>query len=67
SRRLKAVARRRRLRFEILSRHPLRTSSRKLKLYTLRETCRFLGRMLFSAGRAAKRPEACDLWYDGRR
>ena len=67
SRRLKTLARRQRLRFSILSRHPLRTSSRKLKLYTLRETARFLGRMIFSAGRAAKRPENCDLWYDGRR
>ena len=67
SRRLKALARRRRLRFGILARHPLRTSSRKLKLYTLRETARFLFRMLFTAGRAAKRPETCELWYDGRR
>lgn len=67
SRRLKALARRRRRRFEILARHPLLTSSRKLKLYTLRETARFLARMFFSAGRAAKRPETCDLWYDGRR
>jgi hypothetical protein len=45
----------------------LRTSARKLKLYTLRETARFLLRMLFTAGRAAKRPESCELWYDGRR
>ena len=67
SRRLKALARRRRLRFAILARHPLRTSSRKLKLYTLTEAGRFFCRMLFTAGRAAKRPEACDLWYDGRR
>ena len=67
SRRLKALARRSGRRFVILADHPLRTSSRKLKLYTLRETARFLFRMLFTAGRAAKRPETCELWYDGRR
>ena len=67
SRRLKALARRSGRRFVILADHPLRTSSRKLKLYTLTETGRFLLRMLLTAGRAAKRPEDCQLWYDGRR
>ncbi len=67
SRRLKAFARRSGRRFVILSDHPLRTSSRKLKLYTLTEAGRFFFRMLFTAGRAAKRPDACHLWYDGRR
>ncbi len=67
SRRLKALARRSGRRFVILSDHPLRTSSRKLKLYTLTEAGRFFFRMLFTAGRAAKRPDACHLWYDGRR
>ncbi|MEY4307140.1 MAG: hypothetical protein RJA95_508 [Verrucomicrobiota bacterium] len=67
SRRLKAVARRSRRRFVILADSPLRTSSRKLKLYTLTEAARFFFRMLFTAGRAAKRPEHCEIWYDGRR
>jgi hypothetical protein len=67
SRRLKAIARRRGRRFVILADHPLRTSSRKLKLYTVTETARFFFRMLFTAGHAAKRPENCDIWYDGRR
>lgn len=67
SRRLKTLARRSGRRFVILSEHPLRTSSRKLKLYTLTEAGRFFFRMLFTAGRAAKRPDACHLWYDGRR
>jgi glycosyltransferase involved in cell wall biosynthesis len=67
SRRLKALARRSGRRFVILSDHPLRTSSRKLKLYTLTEAGRFFFRMLFTAGRAAKRPDACHIWYDGRR
>jgi glycosyltransferase involved in cell wall biosynthesis len=67
SRRLKSLARRSGRRFLILSDHPLRTSSRKLKLYTLTEAGRFFFRMLFTAGRAAKRPDACHIWYDGRR
>lgn len=67
SRRLKSLARRSGRRFVILSDHPLRTSSRKLKLYTLTEAGRFFLRMLFTAGRAAKRPENCEIWYDGRR
>ncbi len=67
SRRLKAIARRRGRRFVILADHPLRTSSRKLKLYTVTEAARFFFRMLFTAGSAAKRPENCDIWYDGRR
>jgi hypothetical protein len=50
-----------------LSGSPLQTSSRKLKLYTLTEAARFFFRMLFTAGHAAKRPEHCDIWYDGRR
>jgi len=67
SRRLKSLARRSGRRFVILSAHPLRTSSRKLKLYTVTEAGRFFFRMLFTAGRAAKRPENCEIWYDGRR
>ncbi len=67
SRRLKSLARRSGRRFVILPDHPLRTSSRKLKLYTLTEAGRFFFRMLFTAGRAAKRPENCEIWYDGRR
>ena len=67
SRRLKSLARRSGRKFVILAVAPLLTSSRKLKLYTLTEAARFFFRMLFTAGRAAKRPENCDIWYDGRR
>jgi glycosyltransferase involved in cell wall biosynthesis len=67
SRRLHRIARQRRLRFRVLAAHPLATSSRKLKLYTFTESVRFFCRMFFSAGRAAKDPQACHLWYDGRR
>ena len=47
-------------------RKTLRSYSRPFDLRTV-PTARFLLRMLFTAGRAAKRPEACGLWYDGRR
>lgn len=67
SRRLHRIARERRRRFRVLAAHPLATSSRKLKLYTFAESVRFFGRMFCSAGRAAKDPQACHLWYDGRR
>jgi hypothetical protein len=67
SRKLKRLARQRRKRFIILSKHPLETSSRKVRLYTPWEMVRLLLRMIFSFGRAAKDPKACHLWYDGRR
>ena len=67
SRKLKRLARQRRQRFVILFKHPLDTSSRKVRLYTPWELARLLLRMVFSFGRAAKDPKACHLWYDGRR
>jgi glycosyltransferase involved in cell wall biosynthesis len=67
SRKLKRLARQRHLHFVILSKHPLDTSSRKVRLYTPWEMVRLLLRMVFSFGRAAKDPKACHLWYDGRR
>ena len=67
SRKLKRLARQRRQRFVILFKHPLDTSSRKVRLYTPWEMARLLLRMVFSFGRAAKDPKACHLWYDGRR
>jgi glycosyltransferase involved in cell wall biosynthesis len=62
SRRLKRLGR-----FTILHRHPLRTSGRKLRLYSNREAFRLLLRFVVSGGRSLKRREDCFLWYDGRR
>jgi glycosyltransferase involved in cell wall biosynthesis len=62
SRRLKRLGR-----FTILHRHPLRTSGRKVRLYTKREYFRLLARIVLSGGRALKRREDCFAWYDGRR
>ncbi|MEZ5290674.1 MAG: glycosyltransferase [Vicinamibacterales bacterium] len=66
-RRLKRVARARRRPIAILRRHRIVTSSRKLRLYTWRETAGFLFRTLLSGGRTLTRRDACFVWYDGRR
>jgi glycosyltransferase involved in cell wall biosynthesis len=62
SRRLK-----RRGRLVILHRHPLTTSARKAHLYGAREHARFFLRFIMTGGRALRRRESCDIWYDGRR
>jgi glycosyltransferase involved in cell wall biosynthesis len=67
SSRLKKVARANGRRIIILTRHPLRTSARKLELYHTRDYLWLLARMILSAGRACKQKEACGIWYDGRR
>jgi glycosyltransferase involved in cell wall biosynthesis len=50
----------------ILHRHPLVTSARKLKLYTLGEHWRMIARLTRDR-RALGNRETCHLWYDGRR
>jgi glycosyltransferase involved in cell wall biosynthesis len=66
-RRLKRLARRKGRTVVILHRHPLATSDRKLRLYSLSEQLGFLVRTSFSAGRALRSRSACFPWYDGRR
>ncbi|MFM1768678.1 MAG: hypothetical protein RJA22_1207 [Verrucomicrobiota bacterium] len=65
--RLKRRARREGRRIEILHRHPMRTSERKLHLYTPWEHAWFLARTVLGAGRTLRRREDCGTWYDGRR
>ncbi len=67
SRRLKRLARRRGRKVVILHRHPLRTSDRKARLYTLREHLAFLLKFLARGGRTLRDRDACHVWYDGRR
>lgn len=67
SRRLGRLARAEGRRFTILSRHPLLTSDRKVRLYGVRDHLRLFLRMALTLGRAARRREDCDFWYDGRR
>jgi glycosyltransferase involved in cell wall biosynthesis len=65
--RLKRLARAEGRRFEILHRHPLRTSARKAKLYSPWELSATMLRSVFTGGRNLKDKEKCFLWYDGRR
>jgi glycosyltransferase involved in cell wall biosynthesis len=65
--RLHKLARKRRRKIVILTKHPLITSARKAHLYTKREHLRFLLRTVFSLGRTLRKAESCPTWYDGRR
>jgi len=67
SQRLKKLSKETGKRIVILHRHPLVTSARKMRLYTIREHLRFLAKVIFSNGRALGSREKAHLWYDGRR
>ena len=67
SRRLKRRARARGRGFAILHRHPLRTSGRKVRLYSWRELFIFMLRTVVYGGRTLRSREECFAWYDGRR
>ena len=66
-RKLKRQARSQRRRVVILRGHPLRTSGRKMRLYTPFELVTLLVRTALSGGRTLRRAEDCFVWYDGRR
>lgn len=66
-RRLKRVARHRGRTIVILHRHPLRTSGRKLRLYTARELFTFIAKTILGGGRTLRSSKECFAWYDGRR
>jgi len=67
SRRLKKLAQAIGKKIIILHRHPIKTSARKMKLYTPRELSRFFLRSIFRHRRTVRSREAAYLWYDGRR
>jgi glycosyltransferase involved in cell wall biosynthesis len=62
SRRLKRLGR-----LAILRRHPLRTSGRKVRLYSKREYLGLLARIVLTGGRVLRKRDECFAWYDGRR
>ena len=66
-RKLKRQARSQRQRVVILRGHPLRTSGRKMRLYTPFELATLLVRTALTGGRTLRRAEDCFVWYDGRR
>jgi GT2 family glycosyltransferase len=66
SQRLKKHARATGRRVVVLHRHPLVTSARKLRLYTLWDYVKLLVRVTWNR-RTLTRREDCTIWYDGRR
>ncbi len=67
SRRLKRLGRAQGRAMVILHRYPLRTSERKLHLYSPGEYLRFMLKTILTGGRTLRRKEDCPAWYDGRR
>ena len=67
SQRLKKLGRQQGRKLVILHRHPLKTSARKLKLYSSREIVVFFVRAVFNRRRMLTSREAAHIWYDGRR
>ena len=67
SQRLNQLASKRKKRVAILHEHPLKTSARKVHLYSLREHLVFLVSSVWQRGRTFKSRDACSPWYDGRR
>jgi glycosyltransferase involved in cell wall biosynthesis len=65
--RLKRLARGKGKRIVILHRHPMLTSARKMRLYTLREHFRFLAKVVVSRRKVLRSRADCHTWYDGRR
>jgi glycosyltransferase involved in cell wall biosynthesis len=64
---LKKWGRKRGLKFTILTRHPLETSARKLRLYTPGEIAVQFTNVLFSPRKALQDKKKLPIWYDGRR
>lgn len=67
SKRLKRLGRWRGEVFTILTRHPLRTSGRKLGLYSPGEFVRFFWNFFRSPQKTVRDRSRLDVWYDGRR
>jgi len=67
SKRLKRAAKEEGRRLVIIASPRLVTSARKFKLYTPKEYRRFFFRLLARPRKSLGDPEACHIWYDGRR
>jgi glycosyltransferase involved in cell wall biosynthesis len=65
--RLKKLARETKRKIVILHRAPIKTSARKVKLYTGRELGGFFLRSIFNHRKTIRDREAAFMWYDGRR
>lgn len=67
SQKLKKWGRERGLQFVILTKHPLESSSRKIRLYSGREILGQILRVLLSPRRTLQDKKLLSVWYDGRR
>lgn len=67
SKKLKRAAKKRGLRFQIISEARLVTSARKIKLYGHRTHVLFLFKAMFRPRATVTNRDKCVLWYDGRR
>lgn len=67
SQRLKKWGKKRGLKFSILTKNPLETSSRKLQLYSGWEIANQFIHLLFSPRKALQDKKKLPLWYNGRR
>ena len=67
SQRLKQLARATGKKIIILHRHPVKTSARKVQLYTPREMTGVLLSSILNHRRAVRSREKAFMWYDGRR
>lgn len=65
--RLKKLARTEGRAIQILHRHPVVTSARKLHLYSRLEHLRFFTRCLLKPASTLRQRDSCPTWYDGRR
>lgn len=67
SQQLKKWGRQRGLRFAILTKHPLESSSRKMTLYSRQEITRQILRVMLHPRRSLQDRKQLSIWYDGRR
>ena len=67
SQHLKKWGKKRGLKFSILTKHPLETSSRKLQLYSRWEIAGQFFKVLLSPRRALQDKKKLPMWYNGRR
>jgi len=67
SRRLKKLARAQGKKMVILHRHPLLTSARKVRLYSLGDWARVCKNLVLRPRQTLGTRDGCSPWYDGRR
>jgi glycosyltransferase involved in cell wall biosynthesis len=67
SRRIKRYASKRGLKFEVLREHPLKTSNRKLRIYSQSELWAQWFRLVLQPRKSLRDKSRLSVWYDGRR